>query len=98
MTALYAYLVYPVLTLLIFILFAYVVFSWLVVGGVVSMHNPTARQIYQMLASVIEPLTRPIQRVVPPLGQLDLSVFILGLALFFARDWLFPRLMLGMAF
>lgn len=90
--ALYTYFLSPLITLIFFILLAYVIFGWLVVGGVVSMHNPTARQIYQMLASVIEPMARPIRRVVPPLGQLDLSIFVLALGLLFIQDWLLPTL------
>ncbi|NBC19653.1 MAG: YggT family protein [Alphaproteobacteria bacterium] len=92
LVALYTYFLSPLITLIFFILLAYVIFGWLVVGGVVSMHNPTARQIYQMLASVIEPMARPIRRVVPPLGQLDLSIFVLALGLLFIQDWLLPTL------
>lgn len=88
--ALYAYFLSPLLTLLFILLFVYVIFGWLVVGGVVSLHNPTARQIYGLLEGVIEPLARPIRRVIPPLGQLDLSVFVLALAILFTRDWLLP--------
>lgn len=90
LVALYTYFLSPVLTLIFFILIAYVIFGWLVVGGVVSLHNPTARQIYGLLEGVVEPLARPIRRVVPPLGQLDLSIFVLALIILFTRDWLLP--------
>ncbi|MCI4643774.1 MAG: YggT family protein [Hyphomonadaceae bacterium] len=89
---LYIYFLAPILTLVFFILLAYVIFGWLVVGGVVSLHNPTARQIYSLLSSVVEPLAAPIRRVIPPLGQLDLSIFVLALILLFLRDWLLPVL------
>jgi len=88
--AIYSYFLHPILTLLLFILFAYVVMSWLVMGGVLSMRNPTVRQIQYILDSVMLPLLRPIQRYVPPLGQLDLSVFLLALGIMFTRDWLLP--------
>lgn len=90
--ALYSYFLYPILSLLLLILLAYVVMSWLFVGGVISPHNPTVRQIWGLLESVLLPLLRPIQRFVPPLGQLDLSVFILALLILFTRDWLFPSI------
>jgi YggT family protein len=35
--AIYSYFLNPILTLLLFILFAYVVMSWLVMGGVLSL-------------------------------------------------------------
>lgn len=96
LVALYAYFLSPVLTLLFFLLLAYVVFSWLLVGNVVSLHNPIARQIWSILQSVIEPLAQPIRRYVPPLGQLDLSIFILALAILFTRDWLLPTVINAM--
>jgi len=97
LSALYAYFLSPIITLIFFLLLAYVIFGWLVVGGVVSIHNPTARQIYQVLSGVIEPMARPIRNVVPPLGQLDLSIFVLALILLFTRDWLLPTIIRAFA-
>lgn len=94
--ALYQYFVYPILTLFLFAVFAYVVMSWLFMFNVLSPYGQMARQIYMMLESVLEPVLRPIRNVVPPLGQLDLSVFILVLIILFIRDWLLPQLILGM--
>lgn len=91
LAALYGYFLAPILTLIFFILLAYVIFGWLVVAGVVPLHNPTARQIYSLLSSVVEPLAAPIRRFVPPLGQLDLSIFLLALIILFLRDFLLPQ-------
>ncbi len=90
--ALYRYFLSPVLGLLFLVLLAYVVYSWLLAGGIVQRHNPTARSIYQFLSSIVDPLVRPIRRFIPPIGQLDLSVFLLGLMILFTRDWLLPAL------
>ena len=90
LVAIYSYFLNPILTLLLFIIFAYVVMSWLLMAGVLSMRNPTVRQIQSVLDSVMLPMLRPIQRYVPPLGQLDLSVFLLALGIMFTRDWLLP--------
>ncbi|MEM0986543.1 MAG: YggT family protein [Pseudomonadota bacterium] len=86
--ALYNYFFNPILTLLFFVLLVYVVFSWLFTLGIVSYQNPTARQIYDLLASVIEPLARPIRNFLPPMGQLDLSILVLGLGILFVKDYL----------
>ena len=92
LVAIYSYFLNPILTLLLFLIFAYVIMSWLVAFGVVSMRNQTVRQIQAALDSVMLPLLRPIQRHVPPLGQLDLSVFLLALGILFTRDWLLPQI------
>ncbi len=94
--ALYQYFVYPILTLFLFAVFAYVVMSWLFMFNVLSPYGQMARQIFSMLESVLEPVLRPIRNVIPPLGQLDLSVFILVLIILFIRDWLLPQLILAM--
>ncbi|MEO1568307.1 MAG: YggT family protein [Pseudomonadota bacterium] len=90
--ALYTYFFHPILTLLFFVLLIYVVFSWLFSFGVVSMSNPQARQIYDLLASVVEPLARPIRNVLPSMGQLDLSILVLVLGILFTRDYALPTL------
>ncbi len=90
--AIYSYFLHPILSLLLLIIFVYVVMSWLFLGGVISMRNPTVRQIQSILNSVLMPMLRPIQRYVPPLGQLDLSIFLLALGILFTRDWLLPAL------
>ena len=92
LVAIYSYFLHPILSLLLILILVYVVMSWLVVGGVLSMRNPTVRQIQYVLDSVMLPLLRPIQRYVPPLGALDLSVFLLALGILFTRDWLLPVL------
>ncbi|HIG24077.1 MAG TPA: YggT family protein [Henriciella marina] len=94
--ALYQYFIYPILTLILFALFAYVIMSWLFTFNILSPYGQIARQVYSMLESVLEPLLRPIRNTIPPLGQLDLSVFILALLILFTRDWLFPRLLFAM--
>lgn len=96
LTAIYSYFLHPILSLLLIAIFVYVILSWLVTFGVVSAHNSTVRQIQYALDSVMGPLLRPIQRVVPPLGQLDLSVFLLALSILFTRDWLLPTV-IGLA-
>jgi hypothetical protein len=58
LVAIYSYFLNPILTLLLFLIFAYVIMSWLVVGGVLSMRNPTVRQIQYVLDSVMLPLLR----------------------------------------
>ncbi len=90
--ALYIYFLNPILSLLLIVLLVYVVLSWLVVGGVVSRYNPTTQSIMRFLDAILRPLLRPIQKVIPSVGGLDFSVFILGLVVVFLRDYAIPRL------
>jgi len=90
--AIYSYFLHPLLSLLVIVLFVYFVLSWLIVFGVVQPHNQTVRGIMGFLDSIVRPLQRPIQRIVPRMGQLDLSLMILILLIYFVRDWLLPQL------
>jgi len=98
LAALHGYFIYPVLTIYFFALLAYVILGWLMVGGVVDNRNQTVRSIYQFLFSIIEPVARPIRRIIPPIGNLDLSILVIALAIPFIRDWLLPRIILAVPF
>lgn len=96
--ALRTYFINPLLTLLFFIVFAYVIASWLVSFGVIDRRNPNARAILGFLAAVVEPMARPIRRFIPPLaGVLDLSVMLVLLIIVFLRDWAIPQLLVMIA-
>ncbi len=89
--ALHSYFISPILTIYFIALLVYVILGWLMIGGVVDNRNQTVRSIYQFLFSIIEPVARPIRRFIPPLGNLDLSILVIALAIPFLRDWLIPR-------
>ena len=67
-------------------------------GGVVDNRNQTVRSIYSFLYSIIEPVARPIRRIIPPIGNFDLSILIVALAIPFVRDWLIPRVIAAIPF
>jgi len=87
-----------VLTIFFIGLLIYVILGWLMVGGVVDNRNQTVRSIYGFLFSIIEPVAKPLRRIIPPLGGLDLSILVIALAIPFLRDWLLPRLILAVPF
>lgn len=96
--ALHNYFLSPILTLYFFAIVIYVILGWLMIGGVVDNRNQTVRSIYSFLFSIIEPVARPIRRLIPPMGNIDWSVLIIVLAIPFVRDWLLPRAILAIPF
>jgi len=82
----------PIVALLLFLLDIYwwvvvvaVVLSWLVLFGLLNMHNHIARSIVRALAALTEPVFRRIRRVIPPIGGLDLSPLIVLIAIWFLQ-------------
>jgi len=62
------------------------VLSWLVAFDVVNMRNRFVYLVGDALNRITEPVYRPIRRVLPDMGGLDLSPLIVILGLWFLRD------------
>jgi YggT family protein len=52
------------------------VLSWLIAFNVINMSNDTLRGIWMTLDRLTEPLYRPIRRIMPDFGALDLSPMV----------------------
>lgn len=83
------WLVDTVITLYIWILIFAVVMSWLVSFNVVNTSNRLVYQIADFLYRITEPALRPIRRVIPTIGGIDISPVILILLLELFRRLLF---------
>ncbi|WP_367717088.1 YggT family protein [Nitratireductor sp. GISD-1A_MAKvit] len=64
------------------------VFSWLYAFNVVNPRNPFVGSVGNFLFRVTEPALRPIRRILPDLGGIDISPIILLLILFFVRQFI----------
>jgi len=76
-----AYLIDTVLDLYMFVVIAAVIASWLVAFGVLNMRNDLARQLIHVLDALTEPVLRPVRKIIPPIGGLDLSPVIVLIAI-----------------
>ncbi|KAA0683046.1 YggT family protein [Roseomonas genomospecies 6] len=85
MIALYL-LIDTVLSLYVWLLIASAVLSWLVAFNVVNTRNRAVYVIGDFLYRITEPVLRPIRRVLPNMGGLDLSPLVLILLIFFIRN------------
>ena len=61
------------------------IMSWLVAFNVINTSNRAIYMIGDSLYRITEPALRPIRRVLPNLGGMDVSPIILILGLFFAN-------------
>ncbi len=76
------YLVELVIEILTWIVIAGAIMSWLVAFGVVNVRNQFIRLVVDMLYRLTEPLLRPIRRILPNFGGVDIApvVLLVGLA------------------
>ena len=75
-----------VIYIYIWLLIASAVLSWLVAFNVVNTHNRFVYLLGDFLEKVTEPALRPIRRVLPHLGGVDLSPMVLILLLLFLQQ------------
>lgn len=69
------------LTVLWWIIIIQAVLSWLIAFNVINTHNEIVRSIWTTLNRLTEPLYRPIRRILPDFGALDLSPLVVILIL-----------------
>ena len=78
--------IHHVVTIYIYLLIASALMSWLVAFNVINTRNRFVYAVLNFLFRVTEPALRPIRRIVPTLGGIDISPVILILLLYFIRD------------
>ena len=80
------WLLTTVIDIYIWILIAGAILSWLVAFNVVNTRNRFVYMLGDFLYRVTEPALRPIRRVLPNLGGIDLSPLVLILLLLFLQQ------------
>ena len=78
------------LDLLVLAIIIAAVMSWLVAFDVINLRNPFVYNVSRFLDAVTRPLLRPVQRLIPPLGGVDISPIIVLLIIQGARIYLLP--------
>jgi YggT family protein len=87
------FLVVAILTAIVWVIFAYVIATWLVAFNVINMRNRIVYAIVHFLETVARPILRPVQRLIPPIGgTIDLSPLILLVVIQGALIYLLPPL------
>lgn len=69
------------ISVIIILVIVQFVISLLVAFNVVSMHNQWVAAIYNAVNALLDPLLRPIRRIMPDTGAIDFSPLVLIIAL-----------------
>jgi YggT family protein len=78
-----AWLIDTIIGLLIFLIIAQAILSWLVAFNVVNVRNQFVYNVVKFLDRVTDPLLRPLRRFIPSFGGIDVTPVILLLGLQF---------------
>ncbi len=85
-------LISMVIQIFIYLLVANAILSWLVAFNVVNTQNQFVSTVGQFLYKITEPVLRPIRRVIPQFGGIDVSPIALILLLIFAQNLMYEFL------
>lgn len=69
------------------------IMSWLTAFNVINLRNPVVGRIQQVLDTVTAPVLSPLQRIIPPLGGLDITPIFALLLLQGIQRYLLPSLL-----
>lgn len=86
-------LISTVITLYIWTLILSAVMSWLVAFNIINTQNRFVFMVGDFLYRITEPALRPIRKIIPLLGGIDISPVILILGLVFLRNLMFEVVM-----
>ena len=84
----FAMLIDQIISLYIWTLLAYLATGWLIAFKIINPWQPVVRIIIDALSRIHEPLLRPVRRMLPDFGALDISPIVLFLLAQFLRNLL----------
>lgn len=75
--------------LYIFVIILHIAVSWLIIFKVIDIENPQAKNLVALLQRLTDPVMKPVQKYVPPIGGIDISpiVVIIGLQILGSLVW-----------
>ena len=82
-------LISQVIELFIWLLIIQAILSWLVAFGIVNTQSNFVNMVGNFLYKITEPILKPIRRLLPEFGGVDISPVILIILLIFFRNLLF---------
>ncbi|WP_448501207.1 YggT family protein [Sphingomonas sp.] len=90
-------IVQVLLNVLWWIIIIQAILSWLIAFNVINTQNDFVRSIWQGLQVMTEPIYRPIRRILPDFGALDVSPIVVLLLIYILQSVLIPAMMRSVA-
>lgn len=81
-----------ILSVVYFIMIAHIIMSWLINFQVLNLYQPLVRQIWDGLNGLLEPIYRPIRRILPNTGAIDLAPLVALIVVISLRAYVLPEI------
>jgi YggT family protein len=77
-----------ILTIVWWVFLIMIIMSWLINFNVINTRNDFVAAVWRVINAITEPILKPIRKILPPMGGLDLSPIIVFIAIFFLQNWI----------
>ena len=77
-----------ILTIVWWVFLIMIIMSWLISFNVINTRNDFVAAVWRVINAITEPILRPIRRIIPPRGGLDLSPIVVFVIIFFLQNWI----------
>jgi YggT family protein len=85
------------LNILWWIIVIQAVMSWLIAFNIINTWNDTVRAVWNALQKMTDPLYRPIRRIMPDFGGLDLSPLVVLLIIYILMTIILPYIYVALS-
>lgn len=85
-----------ILELYKWVLIIMIIMSWLFTFNIINGSNQFVAMVWRVIDALTEPVLRPIRRILPNMGGIDLSPIIVFIAIFFLQSFIrqdLPRIL-----
>ncbi|MDF3075032.1 MAG: hypothetical protein K0S54_2699 [Alphaproteobacteria bacterium] len=80
-----------VIEIYIWLLVAMAILSWLIAFNVINTRNRFVATVIDFLYRITEPVLRPLRRIIPTIGGIDITPAVLILILFFVQQLIYDN-------
>ncbi|HQZ13623.1 MAG TPA: YggT family protein [Devosia sp.] len=77
-----------ILTLVWWVFLIMIIMSWLINFNIINTRNEVVAGIWRVVNAITDPILKPIRKVIPPMGGIDLSPIVVFVILFFLQNWI----------
>lgn len=86
------YIVQAILTILVWLVIAYALMSWLISFQIINTRNPMVWRVVRALERIVTPMLAPFRRVLPSMAGLDFSPVLFLIVVIGVQRYLVPAL------
>lgn len=87
-----------ILNIFFWIIVAQVILSWLIAFDVINIRNAKAQNLIMLLNKITEPVYKPLRKVIPAIGGIDITPIIVIFAISLLQNFIVRTFIYGVGY